>query len=96
MPQGASRVVAHGGDGEALFSHGVVGLMILGLCTWHVYCTMPEVPTLCHSLIDAIASVLLIVHVYCIMPEVPTLCRSLIDAIAIVVIVVAALFTVLT
>ena len=96
VPQGAWRVVAHGGDGEALFSHGVVGLMILGLCTWHVYCTMPEVPTLCHSLVDAIASVLLIVHVYCIMPEVPTLCRSLIDAIAIVVIVVAALFTVLT
>ena len=72
------------------------GLMILGLCTWHVYYTMPEVPTLCHSLIDASASVLLIVHVYCFVPEVPTLCRSLIDAIAIVVIVVAALFTVLT
>ena len=51
---------------------------------------------LCHSLIDAIASVMIVVHVYCIMPEVLTLCRSLIDAIAIVVIVVAALFTVLT
>ena len=96
MPRGASRVVAHGGDGEALFSHGVVGLMILGLYAWHVYCTMPEVLTLCRSLIDAIASVMIVVHVYCIMPEVLTLCRSLIDAIAIVVIVVAALFTVLT
>ena len=61
MPQGALRVVAHGGDGEALFSHGVFGLMILGLYAWHVYCILPEVLTLCRSLIDAIASVVIVV-----------------------------------
>ena len=70
--------------------------MILGLSAWHVYCILPEVLTLCRSLIDAIASVVIVVHVYCTMPEVLTICRSLVDAIASVVIVVAALFTVLT